>query len=114
MFRPPVVSIDCTLPTVNVDSDGNLRPTKRKTFLDVVEVQEGETPTIYELGIPVVPHDGKYHLNVAQKVLLNKDRDNVSPSYLRLLRGAHAQQHLPGPDARRRKVGLDYRRPAQR
>ncbi len=32
-----------------------------------MEVQEGETPTIYELGIPVVPHDGKYHLNVAQK-----------------------------------------------
>ncbi len=32
VFRPPVVSIDCTLPTVNVDSDGNYGPPSARPF----------------------------------------------------------------------------------
>ena len=41
---------------------------------------------IYELGVPVVGHDGRWHVNVGQKVPLNTARDNVTPAYLRRLR----------------------------
>lgn len=84
--RKPVMTIEAQLPTVNVDEDGNLRPTKRVTKIDILDPLEGETPTIYELGIPVVAHGDRYSINVHQKVPLNRDRDNVPPSYLRLLR----------------------------
>lgn len=36
--------------------------------------------------IPVVEHDGRWHVDVGQKVPLNLDRDNVTPGYLRKLR----------------------------
>lgn len=50
---------------------------------------EGETPTIYELGIPVVALDGDpLHVDVRQKIPLNLERENVTPSYLRDLRTA--------------------------
>lgn len=75
-----------TLPTVYEDADGNVRATRRKTTVLIYEPQAGETPTIFELGIPVVEHDGRFHINVGQKVPLNRGRDNVPPSYLKLLR----------------------------
>jgi hypothetical protein len=84
--RKPLKTVTATLATVNVDDDGNLRPTRRSTTVDIVEVLPHETPTIYELGMPVVAHDGRFHVNVHQKVPLNKDRDNVPPAYLRSLR----------------------------
>jgi hypothetical protein len=37
------------------------------------------------LGIPIVTHDAPWHINVHQKVPLNRDRDNVTPAYLREL-----------------------------
>lgn len=84
--RIPVRSVDAILPTVHEDDDGNLRPTRRNTTVWVYEPTEGETPSIYELGFPVVTHDGRFHIDVAQKVPLNRNRDNVPPAYLRKLR----------------------------
>jgi hypothetical protein len=84
--RPPVTSFEAVLPTVHVGPDGNLRPARRTTRVDLVEPLGGEQPTIYELGIPVVTHDSRYSVNVHQKVPLGRDRDNVPPGYLRALR----------------------------
>ena len=81
--RSPVRSFTATLET-RID----FRPTRRQTTVEVYEVGADETPTIYELGIPVVEHDGRWHINVLQKVPLNADRDNVTPGYLRALRTA--------------------------
>lgn len=61
----------------------DLRLTQRKTEVQVFEVLPGETPMLYELGIPVVEIECQYHVNIGQKVPLNVDRDNVRPSYLR-------------------------------
>lgn len=74
------------LSTVKEDEDGNLRKTGRATTLSLYEPQPGETPCIYEMGIPVVENGDRWHYDVAQKVPLNFDRDNVTPAYLRRLR----------------------------
>jgi hypothetical protein len=85
--RPALREVDATLPTVLPDEDGNLRRrTRRKTTVRLVEPMGAEAAMIFELGIPVVEHDGKYHIDVMQRVPLNQERDNVPPAYLRELR----------------------------
>lgn len=79
-------SFDATLPTEVADQEGILRPSRRKTAVEVYTPWGTEEPHIYEMGIPVCEHDGKYHVNVMQKVPLNFNRDNVTPAYLRQLR----------------------------
>lgn len=48
------------------------------------EPSNGERPTLYEMGLPVVELEGgePYHIDVAQRVPLNSDRDNVPASFL--------------------------------
>jgi hypothetical protein len=75
-----------TLPTVQADEAGYLRRTRRQTTVTLYEPRDGETPTLYELGIPVVEIGDRWHANVDQKVPLNSDRDNVPPAFLRELR----------------------------
>lgn len=80
--RTPLVSVpSLTLPTVIADDEGTLRPTRRKTTIELYAVAETETAWIYEMGIPVVVTDLPCHVNVMQKVPLNTDRDNVTPGY---------------------------------
>lgn len=79
-------SFSATLPTEIADPDNILRPSRRKTIVGVYSPEGVETPHIYEMGIPICEHDGKYHVNVMQKVPLNFNRDNVTPAYLRQLR----------------------------
>jgi hypothetical protein len=81
--RKPVTTFEETLPTEIGDE---LRKTQRKTKVELYEVGKDETAMLYELGIPVVETGDKYHVNVMQKIPLNVDRDNVTPSYLRLIR----------------------------
>jgi len=84
-----VSSFEISLPTVTSDREGNIKRTTRKTIVELFEVRDGETASIYEMGIPVVGLDGdKWHINVQQKIPLNLNRDNVTPSYLAQLRVA--------------------------
>lgn len=81
--RPePIHTFEATLPTVTVDADGYLKPSRRKC---VIELYAGDGE-ILELGIPVVECDLGYRVNVLQKVPLNSDRDNVPPSFVKALR----------------------------
>lgn len=73
------------LPTVAVNEEGELFRTTRATSVDLYEPREGETPMIYELGIPVVENPTSYHVDVQQKVPLNMERDAVTPAYSRKL-----------------------------
>ena len=86
--RRPVHEFQAILPTVQADSEGVLRPVRggKETMVRVYEPFEGETPTLYELGIPVVETNDKWHVDVLQKVPLNMQRDNVPPAYLRTVR----------------------------
>jgi len=84
--REPVVSFDATLLTDVADAEGNLRRSTRKTIVEVFDAGEDETPALYELGIPVVETNDRFHINVKQKVPLNMDRDNVPPAFLQAVR----------------------------
>lgn len=86
--RVPIKTLTITLPTVLADGDGNLRPTERRTVVRVYRPLPGTTPTIYELGVPVVETGDAFDVDVAQTVPLNMERDNVTPGYLRRLRTA--------------------------
>jgi hypothetical protein len=95
--RSGLAQMEATLATEIGDHEGVLRPTTRKTYLEVLELHPGETPMLYELGIPVVEVDMPWHVNIGQKVPLNMDRDNVTPAYLgrvRALVAEHMVDHL--------------------
>lgn len=84
--RTPLRRIEATLPTEIADVEGVLRKSARKTTIEVYAPNEGEVPSIYELGIPIVETNDKWSYNIGQKVPLNSDRDNVTPAYLREVR----------------------------
>lgn len=84
--RTLVASIETTLPTEIADAEGVLRSRERKCTVDIYEPLSGETPSIYELGIPVVETEDRYHVDVRQRVPVSLERDNVPPAYLRRLR----------------------------
>ena len=87
LSRKPKLVFEATLPTVTMDADGNLtKKTKRRCEVEVYEPVGGEEATLYEMGIPVVESDSRFHINVQQKVPLNVDRDNVTPAYLKKVR----------------------------
>jgi hypothetical protein len=86
--RKAIAGFECSLPTLVANEEGVLRSTTRKTLVRVYEPAAGETPMLYEMGIPVVETGDKYHVDVQQKVPLNMDRDNVTPAYLRAIRVA--------------------------
>lgn len=83
--RKPVLSFDVVLPTMRETPDG-FRKTDRKTTVSVYEPLPGEKARIFELGIPVVETGDRYDVDIAQKVPLNMDRDNVTPGFLRTVR----------------------------
>lgn len=86
--RTSLASFKTTLPTVLADEDGNLRSTKRNTDVRVFKPLDGEAPMLYELGIPVVETGDSWHIDIAQKIPLNQERDNVTPAFLSAIRVA--------------------------
>ena len=91
-MRKPLRTFQETLPTEIANDRGVLTPRKRKAEVRVYQPRDSEAPMIYERGIPVVEMDGKYHVSVEQKIPLNTERDNVTPSYLRNLHTVVAGQ----------------------
>jgi hypothetical protein len=79
------------LPTEVADADGNLRRTMRQCEVEVYDGPDGGE--ILEMGVPVVECDMPYRVNVLQKIPLNMDRDNVTPSFLKALQ-AEVLNHL--------------------
>lgn len=84
--REPEHIFETTLQTIRADEEGNLKPTSRKTAVHVYEPVNGEVPSIYEMGIPVVATGDRWHYDVQQRVPVNWERNNVPPSYLKSLR----------------------------
>lgn len=84
--RQPIRSFPATLQTPIADELGVMRLKLRDTFVGLFEPLDGETPSLYELGLPIVETGDKWHVNVGQKIPLNRDRDNVQPAYLRAIR----------------------------
>lgn len=115
--RVPAVEFEATLPTLIADKEGVLCRSLRKTK---VRVFFASGPAmLYEMGIPVVESGDKFDIDVAQKVPLNMDRDNVTPAFLRAVRVAvlnHTHEMLNQEDTTQtwvreavadKRVGLD-------
>jgi hypothetical protein len=86
--RSPVRTFEASLETLVADDQGVMRPRVRKTTVALYEPLSGEVPTLYEMGLPVVETGDKWHGSVGQKVPVNRDRDNVKPSFLQSVRVA--------------------------
>jgi hypothetical protein len=86
--RQPIRTFEASLETLVADDQGVMRPRVRKTQVSIFEPLPGETTSLYEIGLPVVETGDKWHVNVGQKVPLNRDRDNVRPAYLQAVRVA--------------------------
>lgn len=83
--RAPLAELTATLPTAEADSEGVLRRVTRTTTVRVYSPR-GDEAMLYEMGIPVVATGDTYDVDIAQKVPLNFNRDNVPPAYLRSVR----------------------------
>lgn len=84
--RVPIGTFEAALPTEIADEEGMLRRSTRKTVVHVYEPLPGTPAMLHELGIPVVETGDKWDVSIEQKVVLNMDRDNVTPAYLRCVR----------------------------
>jgi len=83
--RKPLRKFRAVLPTEIADEQGIPRKRDRETEIRIYKVLDGEVPTIYEKGLPIVELTGgiKWHVDVQQKVPLSYDRDNITPAYAR-------------------------------
>ena len=86
--RTPIRTFEASLETLVADDQGVMRPRVRKAQVSLYEPLPGEVPALYEMGLPVVETGDRWHVNVHQKVPLNRDRDNVKPAYLQAVRVA--------------------------
>ena len=84
--RQPIQTFQASLETQIADDKGIMRPTTRKTVVSLYEPLPGEMPSLYELGLPIVETNDKWHVSVGQKIPLNRDRNNVKPAYLKTVR----------------------------
>ncbi len=84
--RKPLHTFEASLETSVADEEGVMRPRTRKTTVTVYEALPGEVPSLFEMGLPIVETGDKWHVNLHQKVPLNRDRNNVKPAYLRTVR----------------------------
>ena len=84
--RKPIHTFQASLETQIADSKGVMRPTTRKAVVTLYDPLPGEVPALYEMGLPIVDTSDKWHVNVHQKVPLNKDRNNVRPAFLKAVR----------------------------
>jgi hypothetical protein len=83
--RTPIHRFEYTLATEVADEAGITRLRQRETEIRLYEPLAGEKPTIYEKGLPVVEIDTKWHVDVQQKIPLNIERDNITPSYAKTI-----------------------------
>src|SRR5262249_44441497 len=84
--RKPVHVFTASLETQIADDKGVRRATTRKAQVSLCEPLPGEVPSLYEMGLPIVDTGDRWSVNIAQKVPLNRDRNNVRPAYLRTVR----------------------------
>lgn len=75
-------SFTASLVTEVAGADGGLERRPRKAAVDIADAGDGTQAYLYELGLPVSPIDGPWHVDVQQKIPQGLDRDAVSPKYI--------------------------------
>lgn len=72
-------TFDAKLLTENL-SDGEMQRSIRNTKVDLVEHEDKSY--LYEMGIPIMPIETPWHIDVQQKIPLNTDRTTVRPAFV--------------------------------
>lgn len=85
-WRRAETEFEARLATEYADAEGIMRSGRRLTAVRIYEPLEGETPSLYEMGLPVCETGDRWHYDVSQRVPLTADREHVRPAYLRDLR----------------------------
>jgi len=62
--------------------DDSMQRTQRNTMVHVVEHDADIKSHLYEMGIPIMPIETPWHLDVQQKIPLNADRESVRPAFV--------------------------------
>lgn len=62
--------------------DDSMQRTQRNTMVNVVEHGSETSSYLFEMGIPVMPIETPWHLDVQQKIPLNADRESVRPAFV--------------------------------
>lgn len=75
-------SFESTLDTEIFENDV-IKIIRRKTEVHLIE-SSGQS-YVFEMGIPVMETDCKWHIDVQQRVPLTIDRESIKPSYLKVL-----------------------------
>jgi hypothetical protein len=107
--RAEIAGFRWVLRTEVAGPDGFLRWADRGTNVHLYKALPGEKAFIYEMGIPIVETGDKWHYDIAQKVPLTVDRENVQPAFLGQVRvGAFNRMHkeLAGEDMNREWVEM--------
>ena len=84
--RNSIHKFEGSLETLIADDGGVMRSRARRAVVKVYPTKPGEVAHLYEMGLPVVETGDKWHVNIFQKVPLNRDRNNVKPGFLRAVR----------------------------
>ena len=94
--RAPAHSISARLTTERFANSRWEKPTLATT-VELFACEPDDTPTIFEMGIPVCPIDWpvRFHVNVLQRIPMNPNRDAVASGYAERLRRACLPTLLP-------------------
>ncbi len=84
----------CLLETVELHH-GVERIVERATRVDLYHPRPGETPHLFELGLPVEPHGLPWHVDVQQRIPLAAERDAARDAYKRTLAGIILESLAP-------------------
>lgn len=79
--RTPLATAERYLDTEVAGPEGGFKFAHRKAEIRTYEVLEGETASLYEMGIPIDTLDCPWHVEVMQKVPLSVDRGSVQYGY---------------------------------
>ena len=82
--KPPEAVRQAQVDTQIQDQDGSLKGTKRNARIEITEPHDTRGKSrIYEMGIPIQEIDCPWDVDVMIKVPLDRERDNVKPTYLK-------------------------------
>lgn len=89
-LRRPRVML--SLPSTELETvivvDGVERAAMRHARIDLYPVRRGETPHLFELGIPIEAWNAPWHCDVQQRVPLREGRDGAPPRFSLALKAA--------------------------
>lgn len=79
--RTVIALPSCELETV-IAEDGVERAVTRSTMISIHSVRRGETPHVFEMGIPIAPWNVPWHCDVQQRVPLAAGRDQLPERFV--------------------------------